>query len=367
MAYYLNLFSPETYETFSQSSMNLSGFRKRHQNAASKVSIGDKFICYMTKLSRWIGVLEVRSEAFHDETPFYYEADDPFVTRFQVKPIGWLKPENGIPIHEDFVWKTLSFTKLHDHNSYQWTGHIRTSLVKLSEQDGQFLESIILNQLHEGMVYPLDSELYEKLASHRIRRKDKTVTVSVPTESNEVEIPSLEQTQEVRESIQIQALLARIGAIMGMNIWIPRNDRQAVRANLGEFEHALLEILPLNYDETTLKTIEQIDVIWLKGRSIIRAFEVEHTTSIYSGILRMADLLALQPNMDIRLHIVAPEHRKAKVFDEIRRPVFSLLEKGPLSENCTYLSYDSLRELAKQRHLNRMNPDVLDDYAEEVE
>jgi hypothetical protein len=27
---------------------------------------------------------------------------------------------------------------------------------------------------------------------------------------------------------------------------------------------------------------------------------VEHTTSIYSGILRMADLLALQPNMDIR-------------------------------------------------------------------
>src|SRR5690242_21750466 len=33
--------------------------------------------------------------------------------------------------------------------------------------------------------------------------------------------------------------------------------------------------------------------------SIVRAFEVEHTTSVYSGILRMADLLALQPNMDI--------------------------------------------------------------------
>jgi hypothetical protein len=39
--------------------------------------------------------------------------------------------------------------------------------------------------------------------------------------------------------------------------------------------------------------IERIDVLWLKGRSIKRAFEVEHTTSIYSGILRMADLLAL--------------------------------------------------------------------------
>ena len=71
----------------------------------------------------------------------------------------------------------------------------------------------------------------------------------------------------------------------------------------------MLDRLPLNYDETTLSTIEQIDVIWLKGRSIVRAFEVEHTTSVYSGLLRMADLLALQPNMNINLHIVAPDNR----------------------------------------------------------
>ena len=87
--------------------------------------------------------------------------------------------------------------------------------------------------------------------------------------------------------------------------------------------------LPLNYDDTTLRTIEQIDVLWLRGRPIVRAFEVEHTTSVYSGILRMADLLALQPNMDIKLHIVAPAAKREKVFQEIRRPVFSLLEKGP--------------------------------------
>ena len=53
-----------------------------------------------------------------------------------------------------------------------------------------------------------------------------------------------------------------------------------------------------------------------RGRSIVRAFEVEHTTSVYSGILRMADLLALQPNMDIKLHIVAPEAKRDKVFQE---------------------------------------------------
>ncbi len=43
-----------------------------------------------------------------------------------------------------------------------------------------------------------------------------------------------------------------------------------------------------------------------------------------SGILRMADLLALQPDMDIKLHIVAPAGRREKVFQELLRPVFSL-------------------------------------------
>jgi hypothetical protein len=95
-----------------------------------------------------------------------------------------------------------------------------------------------------------------------------------------------------------------------------------------EHHAAISEHLPLNYDNTTLDTIRRIDVLWLRGRAIVRAFEVEHTTAIYSGILRMADLAALQPNMDIKLHIVAPESRREQVFREISRPVFTLLEKG---------------------------------------
>ena len=51
----------------------------------------------------------------------------------------------------------------------------------------------------------------------------------------------------------------------------------------------------------------------------------------------MADLLAFQPNMDIKLHIIAPHERRDKVFQETRRPVFSLLEKGPLADSCTFI------------------------------
>ena len=81
----------------------------------------------------------------------------------------------------------------------------------------------------------------------------------------------------------------------------------------------------------------------------------------------MADLLALQPNMDIKLHIVAPETKREKVFQEIRRPVFSLLDRGPLAENCTYLSYESLREIENLKHLEHIADSVLDKYAEEAE
>ena len=134
-----------------------------------------------------------------------------------------------------------------------------------------------------------------------------------------------------------------------------------------DLNEAFLELLPLNYDDATLRTIAQIDVIWLQNRSMARAFEVEHTTAIYSGLLRMADLLALQPNMDIRLHIVAPAEKREKVLREIRRPVFSLLDRGPLYESCTFIPYDAVEEIASIKHLSHMSDTILDEYEESAQ
>jgi hypothetical protein len=146
----------------------------------------------------------------------------------------------------------------------------------------------------------------------------------------------------------------------------PEGDRSRVLEYWTPEKDVMVDDLPLNYDETTIKTIEQIDVIWLKRRSIVRAFEVEHTTSIYSGSLRMADLMALQPNINIRAHIVAPIERKDKVLEEIRRPVLTLLEKGPLSNSCNFISYHALKEIASQKLLEHMTDSVIDEYVEDA-
>ena len=52
-------------------------------------------------------------------------------------------------------------------------------------------------------------------------------------------------------------------------------------------------------------------------------------------VASMADLLALQPKIQIDLHIVALDSRREKVFQEPLRSVFSLLEGGPRSMNPT--------------------------------
>jgi len=167
-----------------------------------------------------------------------------------------------------------------------------------------------------------------------------------------------------RESLEIQALVARVGKALGMDIWIPPNDRSRISQANRDDSVACLETLPLNYGDEPLRTIEQIDVIWIKGSYIERAFEVEHTTAIYSGILRMADLLALIPNMSVKMHIVAPGYRREQVFREILRPVFRYLPPGPLANYCTYISYDNFRELSVSPGLRFMRANVVDSYAE---
>ena len=78
----------------------------------------------------------------------------------------------------------------------------------------------------------------------------------------------------------------------------------------------------------------------------------------------MADLLSLQPMLDIKIHIVASSSRRDSVFQQITRPVFAVMEKGPLSEVCSYISYDSINELSNEKKLQFMTDSIIDEYIE---
>ena len=374
MAYFLDLFTPETWQAFRETGAAVTGFRERHlRSARERVKEGDIFLCYLTRLSRWCGVLQAESEAYHDESPIHDELD-PFTVRFKVKPLVTLDPELAIPIRDDQVWSTLTITNQYEKGAPYWTGFFRASLNGIEEGDGSFLVELLKNQQTNPQSHPFSDKDKRQIARRRkVRALDREVEVEVPDDEDdepsvEPELVESATAPDRRESIQYQAKVAQIGVKMGFHIWVPRNDRSRVLELIPPTMHEnFLDLLPLNYNDTTLRTVEQIDVLWLKGRSMARAFEIEHTTAIYSGLLRMADLLALQPNMDIRLHIVAPPDKRERVLREIRRPVFSLLDRGPLYEQCSFLSYDSIDSLAEIPHLSHMSDTIIIEYEESAE
>jgi hypothetical protein len=156
---------------------------------------------------------------------------------------------------------------------------------------------------------------------------------------------------------------------MGFDVWVARKDRsREVDGKRFSELFKLNDELPLQFDEPTTRTIEYIDVLWLKGNAIVAAFEVESTTSIYSGLLRMSDLIAMQPNLNIPLYLVAPDERRAKVSAEVNRPTFSRL-LPPLYDMCRFISFTTLKERLQEvaPYVRHLNPSFLDDLSEVCE
>jgi hypothetical protein len=53
MAYFLDLFSPETWRAFRKQDACVSGFRERQRVTAGRTKPGDILLCYLIRLSRW--------------------------------------------------------------------------------------------------------------------------------------------------------------------------------------------------------------------------------------------------------------------------------------------------------------------------
>jgi len=167
--------------------------------------------------------------------------------------------------------------------------------------------------------------------------------IHVPTRKETVSALIDERIERVpTEHDEMQWRLIRLGQLAKCDVWVPRSDQPK------HYEgHQFRDFVLHEFHETldVPRSIENIDVVWKFGPySIKSAFEIEHSTSIYSGILRLSDLRAEAPNSNYPLFIVASEDRRKRVFEELRRPTFS----GPclrLHEVIRFVGYKKLREI----------------------
>lgn len=349
MNYWIDLFTGTTWDEFQKAGSSVSGFSYRKRKTVQKIQPGDVLLCYLTGVMRWVGALKVIGPT-EDKSRIWKDAE--FPARVKVEPLVQLSPMNGVPMSE-LEGKVSFFKTQNDRGKFK--GFVRGSpMIFKQKEDAE----LIVKLLGAAKLFPVERPVDEKKlarkpwfkAERRKGRETVSTVVSVP-ESDETEkleqeeiFPATEAKTSITRHTEIQYRLMTLGAEMGLNVWIARNDRSRNWAGkiLGELSNVVDE-LPSQFNEATNRTIELIDVLWLRGNSIVAAFEVECTTSVYSGLLRMSDLLALQPNLEINLFLVAPDERREKVKQEILRPTFSLKEK-PLSEVCGFISFGKLTE-----------------------
>jgi len=70
-------------------------------------------------------------------------------------------------------------------------------------------------------------------------------------------------------------------------------------------------------NQIAFNRIREIDLLWIKGVSIMAAFEVEKSTSIDSGITRFRELFAATPTLNIPAYIIIPDKREKETLNKI--------------------------------------------------
>jgi hypothetical protein len=203
-------------------------------------------------------------------------------------------------------------------------------------------ESVLNKHNIRSMSLKSGSELMaEKHARRVASNSHATIQQDMSSQENE---PLHKNEQDTHT--HLQWLLAKLGWKVGCSVWIAINDHQKVWNNerLGDLS---LPSLPLFTDSAFQHIIRRIDVLWLSQETIVAAYEIEHTTDIAIGLLRLYDLGALCSHADY-LCIVAPHDRFRRIQFELSRPVFYGQE---MHHRCRLISEELLLE--QEKHILR--------------
>ena len=152
-----------------------------------------------------------------------------------------------------------------------------------------------------------------------------------------------EQIDKLEENVpadlshsQIQSILAGIGQLKGYDLWIPPHDREGLDSSKVATSY-IRNSLPDTYLSVE-DILREVDVVWIQhGASQIQAlYEVEHSTPIYSALLRFNDVYLDNPTLRPQYVVVADQSRRPSFAKQVSRPTFRY---SGLNKLCTFLEY----------------------------
>ena len=166
-SFWLDLFTGKTWREFLAAGAAVSGFRESQWSAVQRVRPGDYLLCYLTGVSRWIGVLEVTSGAFWDTSVIW--EDDVFPCRVRAKIVAALTPETAVPVHD--LRDQLSIFR-GKKSGLHWTGYLRGSPRKWKESDGE----AVLHALRKAVANPIVREVDPA----KLERRPRSIRKELP-------------------------------------------------------------------------------------------------------------------------------------------------------------------------------------------
>ena len=239
----------------------------------------------------------------------------------------------------------------------------RLEAVPLTER----VEETVFRSLHEkGRV--TFTEVWDTVARefpNSLTLDSTSITEALEIYGRKVSGGSWMLKEEIRLSLsrhsELIALLAKIGEARGHAIWIGQREQRDTAS--GVVERVQLRDLVAKKPASLkgvkeLGTVLNMDLLWLDGNEVVRAFEVECTTTMTSGLQRGSNLPASVPKT-----MVIPEEREQDFERKMKSPLFSgHFEK----DNWTLAYFNALREaftktkgrtnleslFGKKRHVN---------------
>ena len=135
---------------------------------------------------------------------------------------------------------------------------------------------------------------------------------------------------------QVQSIVTAIGLAKGYDIWVPLNDRSKIDPQYVA-SLSCRDALPSPVAEVN-DVLQEIDVVWMQPGSnqIIGMFEVEHSTPIYTALLRFNDVHLIAPSVSSTFRVIADEARRPLFVRHLNRPTF---RTSGLNQICSFLEY----------------------------
>jgi DNA modification methylase len=153
---------------------------------------------------------------------------------------------------------------------------------------------------------------------------------------------------------EVLALLAEIGKGLGFKIWIGKKEQSefanglAGHKKLSEYVSAKLDSIT---NAENKKTIQGIDLLWIKSNKIVSSFEVEFSTSMTSGLVRGSNIDSM-----VSKYLVIPEEREEQFVRKQKSPMFAeRFEK----DNWNLLFFDAIRHQYKKLRSKQITLDSI--------